>query len=149
MIRNKRRWLCIALSMLFGAYICGFFLMNPQEMGAAVRQILKAVDASQAIKLIEKNGGNADFVILDVRTEEEYIEGHIENALNMDFYSETFKQDLDKLDKNKTYLIYCRSGSRSARALQLMGELGFREVYNMSGGYIAWEQKGFPGVTEQ
>jgi len=62
-----------------------------------------------AYTLIQKNKGNPDFVILDVRTPAEFADEHIENAINLDYYSETFRDDLNKLDKTKTYLIYCRT----------------------------------------
>ena len=72
--------------------------------------------------------------------------GYIENVLNIDFYSETFRDELDKLDKDKTYLIYCRSGNRSGKALDIMAELNFREAYNMLGGIIEWNAEGLPTV---
>jgi len=79
-----------------------------------------------------------------VRTPEEFADGHIENAINLDYYSETFGDELNKLDKNKTYLVYCRSGRRSRNALDIMEELNFREAYNMSGGIIEWKAEGLP-----
>jgi rhodanese-related sulfurtransferase len=79
-----------------------------------------------------------------VRTPDEFAEEHIENATNIDFYSETFRDMLNTLDKNKTYLIYCRSGARSGSTLDIMAELNFEEVYNMSGGMIEWNAEGLP-----
>ena len=73
-------------------------------------------------------------------------EDDIEGAINLDFNSETFKKDLDKLDKNNTYFIYCRSGNRSGRAMTVMKELGFKEVYNLSVGINEWIEEGFPLV---
>ena len=58
--------------------------------------------------------------------------------------SETFKEDLDKLDKDKAYFIYCRSGNRSGRAMPIMKELGFKEVYNLSVGIQEWIAEGLP-----
>ena len=81
-----------------------------------------------------------------MRTPEEFGEGHIENATNIDFYSETFRDELDNLDKNKTYLIYCRSGGRSGKALDIMAELNFKEVYNILGGINQWKSEEFPTV---
>ena len=78
--------------------------------------------------------------IIDVRTEEEYRDGHIDNALNLDFYANDFTDQLDKLDKDKAYSIYCRSGNRSGQTLHLMKNLGFKDVANLSGGFTAWEQ---------
>ena len=100
----------------------------------------------EAFALIEDNQNNPDFVILDVRTAEEFADGRLENAINLDIYSETFRDELDLMDKSKTYLIYCRSGNRSGQALDIMEELDFREVYNMMGGILEWEAEGLPTV---
>ena len=107
-------------------------------------QIIEDITAQEAFTLMQNNQYNPDFVIIDVRTPEEFAEGYIENAINIDFRSETFRDELDKLDKNKKYLIYCRSGGRSGNALNIMAELNFREVYNISGGIIAWNAEGLP-----
>lgn len=107
-------------------------------------QIIENITPEETYILIQGNKDNLNFVILDVRTPEEFLGEHIENAVNLDYYSDTFRNDLDKLDKNKTYLIYCRSGSRSEKALNIMKELDFREVYNMSGGIIKWKSEGLP-----
>lgn len=107
-------------------------------------QIIEDITPEEAFILIQNNKGNQSFVIIDIRTAEEYASEHIENTTNLDFYSETFREELDKLDKNKTYLIYCRTGRRTAIARGIMEELGFREVYNMLGGITQWEAKGLP-----
>ncbi len=100
----------------------------------------------EAFTLIQNNQNNPDFVIIDVRTQEEFVGEHIENATNIDFYSETFRDTLNTLDKNKTYLIYCRSGGRSGSALDIMAELNFKKVYNILGGINQWKTGGFPTV---
>ena len=71
---------------------------------------------------------------------------HIEGAVNLDFYSESFRDDLDTLDTEKTYLIYCRTDRRTGESLSIMRELGFVEVYNMDGGINSWKAEGFPTV---
>ena len=113
---------------------------KPGGSAAGVKQI----SAKDAASLIEKNKDNPDFIILDVRTPGEFSEGHIENALNLDVNSESFTEEAAKLDTGKTYLIHCRSGRRSARAGALMEELGFVNIYDMDGGFIAWEKEGYP-----
>jgi rhodanese-related sulfurtransferase len=110
-------------------------------------QIIENVTPPEAFTLIQDNENNPEFVILDVRTPEEFADGYIENAINLDYYSETFRDELNKLDKNKKYLIYCRSGNRSGKALAIMAELNFREVYNMLGGIVEWEAEGLPMTT--
>ena len=107
-------------------------------------RIIEDITPQEAFTLIQNNQDNPDFVILDVRTPEEFAEAHIEDAINLDFRSETFRDELDKLDKNNAYLVYCRSGGRSRNALDIVAELNFREAYNMLGGIIQWKAEGLP-----
>ena len=119
--------------------------INQENIGPQT-QIIEDVTLEEAFALMEDNRYNQNFVIIDVRTPEEYASGRIEKAINLDYYSETFADELDKLDKDKTYLIYCRSANRSGKALDMMAELGFAEVYNMLGGMVRWEAVGLPTV---
>lgn len=83
-------------------------------------------------------------VILDVRTPSEYTEEHIGGAVHLDVLdTDAFAAGVDKLDKAKTYYIYCRSGRRSHNAAQQMKDKGFR-VYDMQGGIMAWKAEGKP-----
>jgi len=107
-------------------------------------QITEDVTPEEAFSLIEDNLNNPNFVIIDVRTPQEFAEERIEGAINLDFYADTFEDELNKLDKTKTYVIYCRSGGRSGNALTLMQELGFNEVYNVQGGIINWKSAALP-----
>lgn len=134
---------------LSGLLIVPLALLNGcigQEDTDSEAQIIEDVTLEEAYALIVDNLPNPDFIIIDVRTPEEYAEGHIEKAINLDFYSETFAAELDKLDKDKTYLIYCRTANRSGQALDMMAELGFIEVYNMLGGTLRWKAVGLPLV---
>ena len=88
------------------------------------------------------NTGRADAILLDVRTPDEVAQGVIKNAANIDFYDGSFMTALDKLDKSKPVLIYCRSGRRSGVAMSKMSELGFTEIYNLQGGIIEWANAG-------
>jgi rhodanese-related sulfurtransferase len=79
-------------------------------------------------------------VVLDVRTVEEFESGYIPNAKNIDLQmGPGFIDEINTLDKNKSYYVYCRSGARSAQAVQLMRDLGFDETYNLLGGILEWE----------
>jgi rhodanese-related sulfurtransferase len=78
-------------------------------------------------------------VLLDVRTKEEFTAGHIEGAINVDFYAGDFRDQLNKLDKSKTYAVYCRTANRSGQALTLMQQLGFSSAYDLIGGIAAWK----------
>lgn len=83
-------------------------------------------------------------VLLDVRTKKEYRDGHIPGSILIDFNADDFDKELAKLDKNKTYLVHCAAGGRSARACKKMDQLGFKKVYNLQGGMGAWEKAGKP-----
>lgn len=110
-------------------------------------QIIKHdVSPQEASALIQNNQNSPDFVILDVRTSAAFADGHIANAVNIDFYSATFRNDINQLDKSQTYLVYCRSGARSLSSAKIMEELSFSKVYNMLGGIIGWRAAGLPLV---
>lgn len=83
---------------------------------------------------------NPEVVLLDVRTQEEFEAGHIENALNIDYKSADFEDQLLQLDNSLPYLIYCKSGGRSASAAIIMKELGFTNVQELDGGILAWNK---------
>ena len=79
-------------------------------------------------------------VIIDVRTPEEFEHSRIPNSKNIDFYnSQNFMQEIEKLNKDNSYYVYCRTGVRSANSCQLMSELGFKKVYNLLGGIVEWK----------
>ena len=79
-------------------------------------------------------------VILDVRTEDEFKEGFIANAINIDIHrGQDFVNEIEALDKSKNYYVYCRSGMRSAKACEIMNQLGFENAYNLIGGITEWE----------
>lgn len=141
----------IALCLLVAAFICvvAFFSgsLNITASAAESRsqtQILKDVTPQEANSLIQKNKDNPNFVILDVRTPEEFRDGHINGAVNLNYNSPTFKTDLNGLDKTKAYLIYCRTARRSRATFDMMKELGFQEVYHMLGGIVRWMSEGLP-----
>lgn len=78
-------------------------------------------------------------IILDVRTDTEVEDGIIPKAIHIDFYKgQEFVNELEQLDKSKSYYVYCRSGNRSGQACEIMDELGFREAFNLEGGMLQW-----------
>ena len=103
-----------------------------------------AIAPSLAYALIQENESNPDFVILDVRTPEEYAAEHIAESVLLDFYADDFEDELDELDKSKTYLVYCRSGNRSSKSMPIMEDLGFIKIYDMGGGINQWKAEGYP-----
>ena len=104
------------------------------------------ITVSDANTLIQTNKGNPGFVLLDVRTAGEFNSGHIAGAMNLDYYASDFKANIAKLDKNKQYLVYCRTGIRGAASVQIMLDLMFTRTQNMAGGITEWIQEGFPMV---
>ena len=90
---------------------------------------------------------DTDIIILDVRTDEEFALGHIEGSVNIDFYNPNFKNMINSLEKDKTYVVYCRSGKRSASTMIIMEELGFNKVYDILGGINSWQENNFPLVN--
>lgn len=107
-------------------------------------QIFEEISVDEAKTLIEENIDNPLFTILDVRTPAEYLPAHIEGAFNRNFYDADFEQQLDSLNKNRVYLIYCQSGGRSGATLDLVESLNFTEVYDMLGGMNAWNGASYP-----
>jgi len=90
---------------------------------------------------------NPGAVILDVRTPEEYDGGYLKGAKNMDYHAKGFDKELLALDKTKSYFVYCLSGGRSSAAADLMRDNGFKNVYELGGGILAWKKAGYPLVT--
>jgi rhodanese-related sulfurtransferase len=89
-----------------------------------------------ATNLAEDNNA----VILDVRTPEEYSEGIIPYAINIDIYKgQGFIYAVQELDASKNYYVYCKAGGRSQQACSIMNELGFKNTYNLMGGFMNWE----------
>jgi rhodanese-related sulfurtransferase len=78
-------------------------------------------------------------IILDVRTPEEFGSGHLPGALNIDIRGYDFHEQVENLDPQKAYYVYCHAGGRSASACRFMESKGFEEVYNLRGGMMAWE----------
>lgn len=81
-------------------------------------------------------------MLIDVRTPEEYSAGHIDNAVNINWYDEDFVKQFDTTDKNKTIYVYCKKGGRSLKAQEKLISLGFVKVINLEGGYDAWKADG-------
>jgi phage shock protein E len=86
-------------------------------------------------------------VTIDVRTRGEFIAGHLEGAINIDAEAVTFESEIAKLDKNKTYAIYCQSGRRSGIAAEKMTGAGFENLFNLQAGINDWNAAGYPVVN--
>ena len=100
------------------------------------------LDVSQfAEKITDKN-----VIVLDVRTPEEFNEGHIENAVNINFMSDDFDANVANLDKEKPVMVYCKAGGRSAKAAARLKELGFTTITDLEGGISNWTSENKPTV---
>ena len=97
------------------------------------------VDLSVAEFKAKMAAGNV--IVLDVRTPAEIAQGKIEGAIELDFRGNNFSDGLDKLEKEATYLVYCKIGRRSSNTCKMMSEKGFKKLYNLEGGYTAWSKE--------
>jgi rhodanese-related sulfurtransferase len=88
-------------------------------------------------KLLDTN-----IVLIDVRSPQEYTQGHIEGALNIDFYGDNFESEMKAIDQSKTILVYCKSGNRSGKAVSIIAKNNFKNVYDLSGGITNWIASG-------
>ncbi len=103
---------------------------------------VKNEDVAKVDELIK----TGKYIVIDVRTKEEFDAGHIKGALNFDYYNEDFEDEIEAnlKDKNKPYILYCRSGMRSLYSAQILEDLGYTDVTNMKGGFLAWQSAGKP-----
>jgi phage shock protein E len=102
-------------------------------------ELVSPADAAQVIA-----DDPAGLVILDIRTPEEFNQARLADAVMVDFYAEDFAAQLDTLDKDVPYVMYCNSGNRSSEAVKTMEDLGFVEVYEVDGGIVNWYDQGYP-----
>ena len=104
--------------------------------------------AFEARNIIESNSSNSNYIILDVRTRNEFDSGHIAGSLSIDVSSDSFNDEILKLPMNKDYIIYCQSGRRSQKAVDKMKKMGYSKLYHIIGGIEAWKRAGFT-LTER
>lgn len=107
---------------------------------AASQPSAELVDAQQAQQILQQQ----NVQVLDIRTPEEFANGHLISARNLDFYASDFAEQLKQLDPKAPYVMYCASGRRSAEAHLQMKALGFEQVYEIQGGYQAWQSQNLP-----
>jgi thioredoxin 1 len=107
--------------------------------------VFSQVDPAGFQKMIVEKG--SDIQLIDVRTSQEFIGGHIEGALNIDYNNPSFKSEISKLDKEKPVLVYCLSGGRSGASVGVFEELGFKNITELDGGMMSWRSAGLPEVS--
>ena len=115
---------------------CCFLLLQNCGDSKATNTSEKIIDVSVAE--FKQKMGDPNVVILDVRTPAETAEGTIAGAKEINVNAADFAQQIEALDKDKIYLVYCKMGGRSSKACGIMEEKGFEKLYNLKGGYSAW-----------
>lgn len=115
--------------------IIGFISCKQEQTDAEVRII--SAEEMQELTTLE------DVQLVDVRSEDEYRLGYIQNAQNIDYNSPNFDDEIDQLDKSKPVIVYCQKGGRSAKCVKKLKEKGFVKIYDLDGGLAKWKFKGF------
>lgn len=143
--RALRRVAAAGLALALVASACGDDDTSATSTDAAASATgITTVSADAAAVIHETR--DEQLTVLDVRTPEEFTEGHLEDAAMIDFYEPDFADQIAQLDPDAEYLVYCRSGSRSGQTVELMAELGFTNVTEVAGGIQAWTEAGHPVV---
>lgn len=133
-------------SVLLVAFISINFIACGQKSGTKEQNNEVEQAAISLISPEDLNQANKDIQLIDVRKPEEFSSGHLENAVNMNFYDDDFEDQIKTLDKSKDVYLYCRSGGRSGKAAQKLEALGFTKVYDLEGGILNWEKQNLPLV---
>lgn len=116
----------------------------PKKEAQAEKPVYEAVPPAQFQKMIKEQPG----VIIDVRTASEQKKGMIEGAVRLDIFADNFEQSIDKLDRSKTYYVYCAAGGRSQEACEMMQKKGFVHLVDLEGGFTRWRNEGLPVKLE-
>ena len=120
--------------------IAGFIMaLMSYSCKSAPPEGIELISAEEMQELVQME----DMQLVDVRTPEEYEEGYIAGFQNIDYLSDSFSTDVEKLDKSKPVIVYCKSGRRSANCAEELKEKGFVKVYDLDGGITQWQYQGF------
>lgn len=122
----------------------------PTTMARMPVQQMAAMSAPRAVTTISVAEAhdwladpNASWTLIDLRTPAEFATGHLQNASNLNFYATDFRAKLEGMNRHQPIIMYCQSGNRSGKALEMMREMGFRNVYDIKGGILAWQAAGY------
>ena len=143
MVTFMKKNISITFFALFGFLISAFFLLTSNEFEPQSENV-PALNAGEFFEKSKKDSG----IVLDVRTLAEFNAGHVAGCLLIDFRQADFEENVKKLDKDKIYYVYCRSGNRSTQATTLMKNLGFKNVYNVKDGIDNILKSGIPVIKE-
>ena len=132
-------------TLLLSAILLAFTACSQNDSNSASNvaneEVRQEQEVEQTVKRVKKAefktfmADHSDYVLIDIRTPEEYSKGTIDGAVNINFYNDDFQAELNKLDKTKPVLMFCQSGGRSGRALPVFKSLGFEQVLELEGGY--------------
>lgn len=139
---NMKHWLLSSLACVIGFLSVSQGLAEDKKSDAApLKEGYHEIKSKAAAALIK---AHKKVVVLDIRTMKEYRIGHIKKAKHIDFFENSFKSNLEKLDRKKSYIVHCASGGRSGRSMQIFKDLGFKSIYHMNDGWKGWEKAGYP-----
>lgn len=122
---------------IFKLLFCVLFFSACQSQ---VKEGTQLVDPNGFEKTITENKGQ----LIDVRTPKEYQSGHLKGAKNLHIYEKNFTEEVDKLDKTKPVYVYCKAGGRSAEAVEILQQKGFKKIVELDGGIDAWNDNKKP-----
>jgi rhodanese-related sulfurtransferase len=125
-----------------------FFLLVLSVFLSCNGQASKNIKMTEATDFAKKINTIQNPQILDVRTPEEFTEGHIKDAANVNWLGERFVSDAEKFDKTKPIFVYCKSGNRSMKATEKLQQLGFKNIYELEGGFMKWRDANLTNVKE-
>ena len=128
------------------AVACAFLFLPPVLRAQGAEGGYPDLSPAEARELVVKRSGDPRFVLLDVRTPKEFQAERIAGAVMVDYNSPSFRDEIGKFDRGKTYLVYCRTGNRTNGAARVMREFGFANVVLFPGGITKWKESGFPTV---
>ncbi len=136
----------IVLSFALGLALLGSGCSNAQNQSEETTQAEGVINKDIDVDEFAKGAYQDNAILVDVRTDGEFAEGHLNGAVQINYSASNFEAKIKELDRDKPVYVYCRSGNRSGKAARIMKGLGFKEVYNLEGGILAWQRKGKPVI---
>src|SRR5690606_2637870 len=131
LISMRKIKILLLLSLIISFFACR------ESSKSEISKVITVEEAHRAL------ASDMEYQLIDVRTVDEFKEGHLPGAVNICVSDDNFEKQLIHLDKNKPVYLYCRSGKRSARAAEILTQKGFKEIYDVKGGIQKWQEEGF------
>lgn len=132
---------CLQVALVLSLIVLGLTSANAIETTGTVKNGVHHISAIEAHSLLRDK---QSIQVLDVRTAREFQQGHIEGAINIDYYADDFAEQLKALDPNLEYLVHCRSGVRSGKSLLILKSIGVEKLIHLDGGIKAWISSDLP-----